>query len=167
LNDPPTPRFWPEIIADLKFIQGITNWITMALVLVVDDELEIRLLLRLILERAGHRILDAADGLSALSLCEGQCPDLVYCDIFMPGMEGLETMRRIRKLYPRAKIIAMSGGAKAVCMDFLPVAEAMAANLVMPKPLVKEKILRAAEQLLNGKCLEPQAELDAGCSLRE
>jgi CheY-like chemotaxis protein len=120
----------------------------MALILVVDDEPEIRCLLQLMLTRSGHQVLDAADGVSALDRCAVQCPDLVFCDIFMPGMEGLETMKTIRKRYPKTKIVAMSGGAEAVAMDFLSVAEMIAADLVLPKPLMKDKVLQAVERLI-------------------
>ena len=120
----------------------------MALILVVDDEPDIRALLRLILERSGHQVVDAADGVLALGLCQSQCPDLVFCDIFMPGMEGLETMKKLRALHPETKIVAMSGGARTVPMDFLAVAEVMAADLILPKPLAKEKVLEAIERLL-------------------
>jgi two-component system, OmpR family, alkaline phosphatase synthesis response regulator PhoP len=65
-------------------------------ILVVDDESDIRTLLRSILEIEGHYIQEAADGLEALSLYEELNPDVIVLDIMMPGLSGLDVLREIR-----------------------------------------------------------------------
>jgi len=65
-------------------------------VLVVDDERRYRELLDLNLSRRGYRVLQAADGLSALNLVEAEAPDLVVLDLKLPDMDGYEVCRRIR-----------------------------------------------------------------------
>jgi len=69
----------------------------MATVLLVDDDPKIRDLLRLYVEREGHRALFAADGPSALSTALEQRPDLVLLDVMLPGLDGFEVCRRLRE----------------------------------------------------------------------
>lgn len=67
-------------------------------VLVVDDDVRIRELLRLYLDQAGFSVMEAENGLAALLLFQQSPPDLVILDIMMPVLDGLETCRQIRKL---------------------------------------------------------------------
>jgi two-component system KDP operon response regulator KdpE len=69
----------------------------MSRVLVVDDEAGIRKVVRDALERAGHEVETAADGAAALNLLEDKAVELVVTDLSMPGMSGLELVRRIRE----------------------------------------------------------------------
>ncbi|MGH2356611.1 MAG: response regulator transcription factor [Candidatus Limnocylindria bacterium] len=68
----------------------------MATVLVVDDDPKIRDLLRLYVEREGHRALFASDGLQALTAAGQHKPDLVLLDVMLPGLDGFEVARRLR-----------------------------------------------------------------------
>ncbi len=65
-------------------------------VLVVDDEEDIRGLLRLILSRAGYDVQEAGDGESALAFLQNDLPDLILLDLLMPGIDGFEVCRRVR-----------------------------------------------------------------------
>ncbi len=66
------------------------------LVLVVDDDEDLRLLARKALTRAGHRVLEASSGEEGLQKAESQKPDLMLLDLSMPGMDGFEVLRRLR-----------------------------------------------------------------------
>ena len=68
----------------------------MARILVVDDEPDERFLLRRMFERAGHEVLDAADGAAALAIVRESPPDLIVTDMMMPVMDGAELIRRLR-----------------------------------------------------------------------
>ena len=68
----------------------------MPTILVVDDEPSIRGLLRAALDGNGYRLLDAADGASALQIAQRERPDLILLDIALPGLSGLEVCRRLR-----------------------------------------------------------------------
>ena len=70
----------------------------MASLLVVDDDAHIREVMRFALEKAGHQVLEAADGAAALALFQKQAFDLLVLDIVMPEMDGLELCRKIRAL---------------------------------------------------------------------
>jgi DNA-binding response OmpR family regulator len=70
----------------------------MATVLLVDDDPKIRELLRLYVEREGHKPLFAADGNTALELATRAKPDVVLLDLMLPGMDGLEVCRRLRDI---------------------------------------------------------------------
>ncbi len=67
-------------------------------VLVVEDEDDVRRLVRVLLERAGHRVVEAANGREALRRLEGGAPDLVVLDVAMPELDGWQTLERIRDL---------------------------------------------------------------------
>ncbi|HZR40926.1 MAG TPA: response regulator transcription factor [Ktedonobacteraceae bacterium] len=82
-------------------------------VVVVDDHLVVREGLRLILEKAGKGrgfvlVGDAADGTAALRVIEETQPDVVLMDIRMPGMDGLETIERMRALWPQIAVVILT-----------------------------------------------------------
>lgn len=67
-----------------------------AQVLVVDDEPDVRSLVRLLLERAGYEVVEAVDGRAALRHIFSEVPDLVLLDVTMPDIDGWQTLQRIR-----------------------------------------------------------------------
>ena len=75
--------------------------------LIIEDEAQVRAMLRQMLERARHEVQEARDGNEGLRLFEEQPADLVITDLLMPEKEGLETIKDIRKVSPEAPIIAM------------------------------------------------------------
>src|SRR5438067_1258219 len=84
----------------------------MSRILIIDDEPLVRAVLRSILERHGHTVMEAPDGRAGLALWRHTPSDLVLTDIFMPGFDGIEVIRQLTRIWPQAKIIAMTGGAK-------------------------------------------------------
>ncbi len=64
----------------------------------MEDEDDVRRLVRVLLERAGHTVVEAANGLEAISLLEADAPDLVVLDVAMPELDGWQTLERIRDL---------------------------------------------------------------------
>jgi CheY-like chemotaxis protein len=120
----------------------------MASVLVVDDEPEIRTVLRRVLERAGHAVTEAENGRKAVRALSEAPIDLVITDIVMPEQEGMETILQIRRLRPDIKIIAMSGGGRRVSMDFLPLAVRLGADRTFEKPFKPAHVAAAVSELL-------------------
>ena len=79
----------------------------MASVLIVDDDADIRGLLREVLERASHTVIEAGDGREGLRLFHAEQPDLVILDISMPGFDGWQTLERIRHLSDVSRVHKM------------------------------------------------------------
>jgi CheY-like chemotaxis protein len=77
----------------------------MKTIMVVDDEEAIRLLYREELSEAGYRVQVAANGVEALQMARQARPDLMTIDIKMPGMDGIELLRRVREMYRDLPII--------------------------------------------------------------
>ncbi len=80
-----------------------------ATILIVDDEVSILNSLSSILEDEGYEVVVAKSGVEALKIFASDPPDLALLDIWMPEMDGLETLRRIRELAPQAMVMMMSG----------------------------------------------------------
>jgi CheY-like chemotaxis protein len=83
----------------------------MANILVVDDETSLLQLVTMILGQAGHTVLSASSGVEALMVFASYPHkfDLILSDVLMPGMTGIELVRRIRALDPSVKVLLMSG----------------------------------------------------------
>jgi DNA-binding response OmpR family regulator len=74
-------------------------------ILVVDDEEAIRLLYQEELQEAGYQVIAASDGYEALRMVQDDRPDLMTIDIKMPGMDGIELLRRVREMHRNLPII--------------------------------------------------------------
>jgi CheY-like chemotaxis protein len=72
----------------------------MARIIVIDDDLEMRSLLEHVLWSAGYDVMTADEGRRGLAFCRTTRVDLLITDLVMPGMEGMETIRRFRKEFP-------------------------------------------------------------------
>jgi CheY-like chemotaxis protein len=117
-------------------------------ILVIDDDSQIRMLLRRILENEGYIVYEAADGKRGIDLLHIHNIELVITDIIMPEKEGLETILDIRHEFPNMKIIAISGGGKTGLPDFLPAAKKFGAHRTLPKPFGKSELLDAVNGVL-------------------
>lgn len=77
-------------------------------VLVVDDQPGVRFLLDIVIRDAGHRVYTAHNGLEAVDMVRRFYPDLVFMDVRMPILGGLEALEQIKKFAPQTKVIIMS-----------------------------------------------------------
>ena len=121
----------------------------MAKILVLDDEASILLMLKKMLERAGHEVDIALNGRDGMELFKKNKPDLLITDIIMPHKDGLEVVLELRKKHPELKIIAISGGGRIHPEGYLPSAKHFGADLIFQKPLVQQEFLQAVSLLLN------------------
>jgi CheY-like chemotaxis protein len=122
----------------------------MACIVVIDDEEPIRRILRRALEQAGHEVLDASDGEMGLQVLGSHSADVVISDIFMPGLDGIQTLRQIRKQFPRIKVIVISGGDSSGMLDLRRDAELLGAVKSLPKPFTTHEIVAVVNSVLAG-----------------
>jgi two-component system response regulator (stage 0 sporulation protein F) len=118
----------------------------MATILVIDDEQSIRGLLKEVLEKVGHRVLEAADGREGLALYQKQPVDLVIMDLLMPDTDGLEATLQLTREYVDAKVIAMTGAQGD--HNFLDVAKLFGARRTFEKPFDMNKLVQAVKEEL-------------------
>ena len=123
----------------------------MARILIIDDEASIRKPLRVILERAGHEVVSAANGSEAVRLWRQRAGDMVITDIHMPEKNGLETIIELRQIAPQARILAMSGGDLNARVDVLGDATLLGAVHTISKPFTLDEMLRAVERVLEAR----------------
>lgn len=119
----------------------------MARVLIVDDDQQIRTMLRATLEREGYEVAEAADGRQALALYRREPGGVVLADIIMPEMEGIETILQLRREYPDVQIIAMSGGGHIGPQSYLASARQCGAQYAFTKPIDRDQLLGAIREL--------------------
>jgi len=120
----------------------------MARILVMDDDPQIRDLLKQLLERAGYEVGVAPDGNAGLKLHRANPADLVITDIVMPEKEGLETIMEFRRSFPAVQIIAISGGGRIGPREYLNTARAMGAQKTFQKPVDLQELLAAVREAL-------------------
>jgi len=117
-------------------------------ILIADDHEPFRRSLRRLLERAGHQVHEAADGVEAIAVLQQQPIDVVLLDILLPGKDGLETMREIRAAWPRVKVIAMSGGGMCGAGLYLDMSLKLGAAQILQKPFPFAALQGALRKLL-------------------
>ena len=78
-------------------------------ILIVDDEANVREVLAVFLEGLGFEVAQVSNGTMVLPGVREHHPDLVLCDLVMPGINGLQALRQLRQEFPEQKVIMMSG----------------------------------------------------------
>jgi CheY-like chemotaxis protein len=116
-------------------------------ILVIDDQPDIREVLKTILEQAGHEVRLAAEGGEGLRLCAQSPAEIVITDLHMPGMNGLETVHALREQLPAVKIIAMSGADLYMADKNLESSVINGADRTLLKPFRVQDVLSVVEAL--------------------
>ncbi len=117
-------------------------------ILIVDDDVQIRDLLRIKFELEGFDVSAAADGNEALALHSKEPFKMVITDIIMPEKDGIETITEISKINPGTKIIAMSGGGRITPKSYLLMAKQFGAARTFTKPVNLKELVTAVRDLL-------------------
>jgi two-component system nitrogen regulation response regulator NtrX len=124
-----------------------------ARILVIDDEAEIRRSVRMILEYEGYDVQEASSGPEGLALIEREPPDLVFMDIRMPGMDGLEALQKIRQLNDALPVVIISGhGTVSTAVE----ATKLGAFDFIEKPLASERVLVTIRNALDSTRLQDE-----------
>jgi DNA-binding response OmpR family regulator len=117
-------------------------------IIVLDDERNIRTMVRVILDDAGFEVVEAVDATSAIRAVRESGADLVISDLFMPDVDGLEVIHTLRREHSSLKIIAMSGGGFGGTIDLLEIARRMGADEVVHKPFSPQHFVDVVRRAL-------------------
>ena len=110
----------------------------MTSILIIDDDRQVRLMLRRRLMQHGYEIAEASDGNEGVRLYRETPTDLIITDLIMPEKEGLETITELKQEFPDLKIIAISGGGTGDAGQYLDMAKKMGANHTLANHLKKK-----------------------------
>ncbi len=122
-------------------------------VLIVDDEPSILQTLGGILSDEGFEVMTASNGYEGLKIIEAESPDLVLLDIWMPGIDGIETLKEIRKSYPYVQVVIITGHGN---IEMAVKATKLGAFDLIEKPLSIDKVIVCINNALNFRRLEEE-----------
>ncbi len=126
----------------------------MARILIIDDEPQIRSMLRLMLERDGYEVVEAPDGIEGIRAYRQKPTDLIITDLIMPNKDGIGMIIELQKEFPDVRIIAMSGGGLNKPEGYLKGAKKLGAAYTLTKPIDREKMLRAVKNTIKDSASE-------------
>ena len=122
-------------------------------VMIIEDETELREMIKTTLIRRKYTVFEAENGKDALNHFKPSMTDLVVTDLIMPEEDGLKVIMKLKELKPSIKIIAISGGGKAGPGGYLNLAKALGAHAVLSKPFSISDLVSKIEELLAGEQL--------------
>ena len=121
----------------------------MAQILIIEDNVEFRDVLREMLKREGYEVAVASDGEKGLNMFRNNPESLVVTDILMPHKDGIDVISELEKEFPESKVIAISGGAIASAKDCLEATKMFSCvKYAFTKPFANEELLQAVKQLV-------------------
>ena len=132
----------------------------MTKVLVIDDEKGTLRMFGMLLRAYGYEVLIAEDGMSGLAIAEQEKPPIVFTDIKMPGMDGLEVLKRLKEIDPKTEVVVMTGHGD---MDLAVRALNLNATDFIDKPIqrsaLEAALARAEERLRRAGARENRVDL--------
>lgn len=130
-------------------VMGVADAQTPKSILVVDDNQDILSFMHVALEQAGYAVRTTREGAHALAMQARREADLLITDIFMPGQDGIETLRDCRRRFPQTRVIVMSaGGGSGRKLDYLPAAALIGAHATLRKPFNVDELLDTVARVL-------------------
>jgi CheY-like chemotaxis protein len=124
-------------------------------ILLIDDDDMVRDTVQAMLRNAGHQVTVAADGLEGLSQVRQHPFDLVLCDVFMPGLDGIATLSEVKRLDDRLPVVIMSAGAprgarigRQENADYMALARSLGATRTIEKPFKSDQLATLVNQVL-------------------
>lgn len=117
-------------------------------ILIVDDQFGIRILLNEVFQKEGYQTYQAANGLKAIELVKTHSPNLVLLDIKIPGMDGIEILRRLKEIDPNIRVIIMTAYGE---LDIINEAKELGALTHFAKPFDIEELSKTVNQYLTDK----------------
>lgn len=123
------------------------QWRELETILLVEDEVFVRKAAAEVLESAGYRLLIAGNSAEALEVCResAETVDLLLADVVMPGMSGHELAAKFERLYPRPRVLLMSGYAERLPRR----GSSVSGNEYLAKPFSTQTLLRKVREMLD------------------
>jgi CheY-like chemotaxis protein len=116
-------------------------------ILLVDDNRDLLLSLRHALEHEGYEVRCAGNGGEALKIQHERCADIVITDLFMPEVDGFETIAGLRAAFPKTRIVVMSGDAQRARGEYLSAAKLLGVDATLRKPVQVDTLLETLRTL--------------------
>lgn len=139
----------PQVAPALPIAAGLD-------VLFVDDDQDIADLMTAFLRRSGYNAESATNGQAALKKLRGREVAVIVTDILMPELDGYELIMKLKQRPQRPTIIAASGNASSIGMDFLKSARQLGADRVLPKPYLPTTLLAQVREILGPRTPPPR-----------
>ena len=118
-------------------------------IMIADDNPDTLSFMQVALVQAGYEVQTAPEGAQALALLAKRRADLLITDVFMPGQDGIETLRDCKTRFPQTRIIVMSaGGGSGRKLDYLPAAALIGADATLRMPINVDQLLDAVREVL-------------------
>lgn len=130
-------------------------------VLVVDDQPDVRLAFAYMLAALECKVAEAASGKDAIAYLGKAHVDVVLTDLYMPDMDGVELIQRIRKLPKPPKVIAMTGSENLGFNASLQAAAVIGADAVLKKPINRDRLLATINGLMHDRREKPRLRCDS------
>jgi DNA-binding NtrC family response regulator len=127
-----------------RIIAIIEKLLERTLILVVDDQFADRETLKGILEDKGYRVATAQDGAEAIEMVRSKHYDIIFLDVRLPGMDGVETFEQVKKIDPQATVIMMTGYTEE---DLVKRAITQGAYTCIYKPFDMENVISLVEDI--------------------
>jgi CheY-like chemotaxis protein len=127
----------------------------MARILVIEDDRQVRVVMRVALEQAGHELLEADSGIAGLAILAARPVDLVICDIKMREIDGIETIRRLRERWHAMPVLVVSGTLPISVMEAPDTASQLGADRALGKPFKPSQLRSAVAELLAARAPDP------------
>lgn len=114
-------------------------------ILIVDDQYGIRILLTVVLQKEGYTTFQAANGFQAIDITKEQAPDLVLLDMKIPGMDGIEILKRLKQHDETIKVIIMTAYGE---LDMIQEAKDLGALTHFAKPFDIDEIRKVVREYI-------------------
>lgn len=114
--------------------------------LVIDDEQPTLFMFNLFLEAFGYQVLTAENADAGIKLFKKERPSIVFTDIKMPGMDGLDTLKMLKSINPAAQVIVMTGHGD---QDLMKQAMALEATAFLHKPIERAALEKALKKAVD------------------
>lgn len=121
----------------------------MAYILLVEDDQDLRAMLKSSLEKNRYTVIEASNGREAMQKFKPLLTDLVITDLLMPEQDGIGLIMELKKIKPEIKVIAISGGGKAGPSNYLSIAETLGADAVFAKPFSLTSFIEKVSSIID------------------